>query len=62
MIKIEKKADTKDSTSQNKGSHAKKMILRPVTPKISTIEKKIQKHERKSMGKNLKKMTTFLKR
>ena len=38
-----------------------KMILGPRTPKISTIEKKCQNHDRKSMGQNLKEMTTFLK-
>ena len=38
-----KKADTKDSTTQKKRFYAMKMILRPGTPKISTIEKKIPK-------------------
>ena len=61
MIKKGKKSDTINSTAQNKRSHAMKMILRPGTPKISTIEKKCQKHDRKSMGQNLKEMTTFLK-
>ena len=56
-----KQADIKDSIAQKKRSHAKKMILRPVTPKISTKEKKCQKHDRKSMGQNLKEMTPFLK-
>ena len=46
-----RKQDTpKDNIAQNKGSHAKKMILEPVTPKISNIEKKCQKYDRKSMG------------
>ena len=45
-----KKSDTIDSTTQNKESHAMKMILGPGTPKISTIEKKFQNHDRKSMG------------
>ena len=40
---------------------AKKMILKPETPKISTKEKKCQNNDRKSMGKNLREMTTFLK-
>ena len=56
-----KKDDTIDSTAQKKRSHAMKMILRPGTPKISTIEKKCQKYDRKSMGKNLKEITSFLK-
>ena len=30
-----KKVDTIDSTTQNKGSHAMKIILEPRTPKIS---------------------------
>ena len=38
-----KKADTKDSTAQNKRSYAMKMILKLGTPKISTIEKKMPK-------------------
>ena len=38
-----KKADTIDSTTQKKESHAMKMILRLGTPKISTIEKKMLK-------------------
>ena len=45
-----KKIDIKDSTTQNKRSYAMKMILTPKTPKISTIDQKYQKHDRKSMG------------
>ena len=37
------------------------MTLRPETPKISTMDQKRQKYDRKSMGQNLKEMTTFLK-
>ena len=39
-----------------------KMIPGPKTPKLSTIEQKCQKHDRKSMGKNLEEITSFLKR
>ena len=56
-----KQANIKDSKAQNKGSHAMKTILGPRTPKISTIEKKCQKHNRKSMGQNLKEIMEFLK-
>ena len=56
-----KQANTKDNTTQKKGSHAKKMILELEAPKISTIEKNCQKHDRKSMGKNLKEIIAFLK-
>ena len=45
-----KQDNTKDSKTQNKGYHAKKMILRPITPKISTKEPKCQKHDRNNMG------------
>ena len=56
-----KQVDTKHSTTQKKGSHTKKMILRLETPKISTIDQKCQKHDRKSMGQNLKEIIAFLK-
>ena len=56
-----KQDDKIDSTTQNKGSHTKKMILRPVTPKISTIDQKCQKYDRKNMGQNLKEIIAFLK-
>ena len=56
-----KQANKKDSTTQNQGSHTKKTILGPVTPKISTIEKKCQKHDKKRMGQNMKEMIVFLK-
>ena len=47
----EKQATTKHSTTQKKGSHTKKMILGPETPKISTTNKqKSQNNDRKSMG------------
>ena len=45
-----KKANTKDNTTQNKGSHAMKMILRLGTPKISTTEKKMPKAWYKEYG------------
>ena len=34
----QKQATTQKSTAQNTGSHTKKMILGPETPKISTME------------------------
>ena len=40
---IEQRDDTIDSIAQKKRAHAIKMILRPGTPKISTIEKKMRK-------------------
>ena len=57
----QKQAATKHSTAQNKKSHTKKTILRPKTPKISTMDQKFQNNDRKSMGKNLKEVTRFLK-
>ena len=57
--KKQKQATKKHSTTQNKGSHTRKMILIPMTSKISTMEQKCQKNDRKSMGQNLKEMTTF---
>ena len=56
-----KQADTKYTTAQNKGYHTKKMILGPETPKISTMDQKCQKNDRKSMGQNLEEMIAFLK-
>ena len=59
--KNKKQAIAKQITAQNKGSHTKKMILGPETPKISTKDQKCQNNDRKNMGQNLKEMTTFLK-
>ena len=61
MIKTKKKAAKKHSTTQNKGSHTKKMTFGPVTPKISTMDQKCQNNDRKSMGQNLEEMIAFLK-
>ena len=44
-----KQAATKHSIVQNKGYHTKKMILGPVTPKISTMDQKCQNNDRNSM-------------
>ena len=57
----QKKAATKDTITQNKGSHTKKMILEPKTPKISIMHQKCQNNDRKSMGKNLRKKIAFFK-
>ena len=57
----QKQAAIKHSTAQNKGSHTKKMFLRPETPKISTKDQKCQNNDRKSIGQNLKEMIAFLK-